>query len=70
MAQDLVSGGEWCCIDLRVHLPGGEPYDVSIRQPVPTEQFCRYRGGGGTVAVRVDATNPDRVWIDFTEPIP
>jgi hypothetical protein len=70
MAQDLVSGGEWCRIDLRVHLPGGEPYDVSIRQQVPTEQFCRYRDGGGTVAVRVDATNPDTVWIDFTEPIP
>jgi hypothetical protein len=69
MAQDLVSGGEWCCINLRVHVPGREPYDVSITQRVPTEQFCHFRGGGGTVAVQVDATNPENVWIDFAEPI-
>jgi hypothetical protein len=69
MTQDLASGAEWCCINLRVQIAGGEPYDVSIRQPVPTEQFCRLRGGGGTVAVQVEATNPDTVWIDFTKPI-
>ena len=70
MTQDTASGGEWCRIELRVYLADGEPYDVSTRQAVSTEQFCRFRGGGGTVAVQVDATNPDTVWIDFTAPLP
>jgi len=50
-------------IALRVEVAGREPYDVTIRQPVPTRNPYNYLPGGATVTVEVAASNPKKVRI-------
>jgi hypothetical protein len=50
-------------IALRVEVAGREPYDVTIRQPVPTRIPYNYLPGGATVTVEVAASNPKKVRI-------
>lgn len=59
-----------CSTSLRVEVPGREPYDVIIMGRIPKRLFPDLERGGGTVAVQVDSTNPERVRIDFTQPVP
>jgi len=58
-----------CRTALRVEVPGREPYDVTVRGHVPKRLYRDLEGGGRTVAVQVDSTNPKRVRIDFNQPI-
>jgi hypothetical protein len=58
-----------CWTALRVEVPGHEPYDVTVRGPVPKRLYRDLEGGGRTVAVQVDSTNPKKVRIDFNQPI-
>jgi hypothetical protein len=59
-----------CSTSLRVEIPRREPYDVIITGHIPKRLFRDLERGGGTVAVQVDSTNPNRVRIDFTQPMP
>jgi hypothetical protein len=58
-----------CRTGLRVDVPGVEPYDVSIRGPVPKRLYLDLEGGGRTVVVQVDSADPKKVRIDFDQPI-
>jgi hypothetical protein len=58
-----------CWTALRVEVPGREPYDVTIRGYVPKRLYPDLEGGGRTVAVQVDSTNPKKARIDFNQPI-
>ena len=55
-------------IGLMVEVPGREPYDVTVKPSVQFIHLARVQPGA-TIPVQVDATNPQKVLIDFNEPI-
>jgi hypothetical protein len=56
-------------IGLRVEVPGRQPYEVTVRRDVDLIHLSRLQPGA-TIPVQVDATNPQKVRIDFTRPVP
>ena len=57
-----------CKIGLRVEIPGRPHYDVTVRRRVHIIHLPRVQPGA-TIPVWVDATRPERVRIDFNQPI-
>jgi hypothetical protein len=55
-------------IGLRVQVPGHQPYDVTVKRTVDLIHVARVQTGA-TFPVQVDATNPQKVRIDFNQPI-
>jgi Protein of unknown function (DUF3592) len=55
-------------IALRVEVPGRQPYDVKVERTVDLNHMARVQPGA-TIPVWVDPTNPQKVRIDFTQPI-
>ena len=55
-------------IGLRVEVPGRQPYDVAVKRTVDLNHLARVQTGA-TIPVQVDATNPQKVRIDFSQPI-
>lgn len=51
-------------LDLLVMPTGGVPYPVTVTQMVE-QVFLAKATAGGTVAVKVDAADPQVVWIDW-----
>jgi hypothetical protein len=51
-------------LDLRVEVPGRDPYEASIKVPVPMMK-TRYMSGGSVLPVLVDPDKPDRIAIDW-----
>jgi hypothetical protein len=69
--QPTNAGNEFahtCKIGLRVEIPGRAPYDVTIRQNVRVIHLARVQPGAA-IPVQVDPANPQKVLIDFNEPI-
>lgn len=58
-----------CRIRLRVDVPGHEPYEATARQNFTPRVLDARIHTGGTVAVRVDSSNPKHVLVDFSQPI-
>lgn len=54
-----------CRFQLRVQLPGATPYDVEIKDTVPITAMGVVVPGA-VLAVRVDQTDPTKVFIDFS----
>jgi hypothetical protein len=52
-------------IRLRVEVPGRQPYDVKVRRFVNAIHVTGRLQTGATVPVRVDATHPQKVRLDF-----
>jgi hypothetical protein len=57
-----------CKIRLRVDIPGHVPYDVAIRRNVHVMYLVRMQPGA-TIPVQVDPANPQKVRIEFDQPI-
>jgi hypothetical protein len=57
-----------CRIGLRVEVPGRQPYKVRVRQGFLPWAMDAIEPGR-TVPVQVDSTNPQKVRIDFNQPI-
>jgi hypothetical protein len=55
-------------IGLRVEIPGRQPYDVTVKRSVDLNHLGRLQIGA-TIPVQVDATDPQKVRIDFSQPI-
>lgn len=56
----------WYLLELRVHVPGREPYNLPVRRRF----FLWARPAEGDEwPVQVAATNPHRVRIDFSQPL-
>ena len=55
-------------IGLRVQIPGREPYDVTLQQPVDPMVTAALQSGAA-IPVQVDPVNPQNVRIDFNQPI-
>jgi hypothetical protein len=55
-------------IELRVEIPGRQPYDVAVERTVDLIHVPRVQPGA-TIPVQIDAANPQRVRIDFNQPI-
>jgi len=55
-------------IGLRVQVPSWQPYDVTVQRTVELIHLARVQPGA-TIPVQVDATNPQKVRIDFNQPI-
>ena len=51
-------------IDLTVMAPGSPPRPVTVKQVVPQTQLAMLQPGR-TLKVKIDASNPEAVWIDF-----
>lgn len=58
-----------CRIRLRVDVPGHEPYEATARQNFTPWVLDARIHAGGSVAVRVNSTNPKHVQIDLNQPI-
>lgn len=56
-------------VELRVQVPGREPYDVTVKRRIQLIYLARVQPGA-TFPVQVDETNPQAVRIDFNQPIP
>jgi hypothetical protein len=54
-------------LKLRVEIPGQHPYDVEVERAVDHIYLPRVQPGS-TIPVQVDATNPQIVRIDFSQP--
>jgi hypothetical protein len=54
---------------LSVEIPGHEPYDVAVERSVDNIYLPRVQPGA-TMPVQVDSANPQRVRIDFSQPVP
>ena len=52
-------------IALRVEVPGRQPHDVTVDRTVDLNHLARVQPGA-TIPVQVDATNPQKVLIDFS----
>jgi hypothetical protein len=52
-------------IGLRVEVPGRQPYDVKVRRYVNAIHVVGRLRTGATVPVRVDATHPQKLRLDF-----
>jgi hypothetical protein len=67
---DPLQGGQRAVsrIRLQVEVPGHEPYEATARQTFRPGAYGVIETGG-TVAVLVDSTNPQRVRIDLGQPI-
>ena len=59
-----------CRIGLRVEIPGHPPYDVTVNTRADMGALAAMQRPGATVGVEVDSTNPQRVRIDFSQPMP
>src|SRR6185312_15705019 len=57
-----------CRFQLRVQLPGAAPYDVQAKDTVPITAMGAILPGT-VLAVRVDPTDPTKVFIDWNGPI-
>jgi hypothetical protein len=55
-------------IGLRVQAPGQQPYDVTVKRRIDLIHVARVQPGA-TIPVKVDASNPQKVVIDFNRPI-
>jgi hypothetical protein len=55
-----------CRIGLRVQVRGREPYDVTVRQDFLAWEMPAQ---GETVSVQVEAANPQKVRIDYSQPV-
>jgi len=55
-------------IGLTVEVPGRPPYDVTVKRKVELIHVARVQPGA-TIPVEVDATNPQKVRLDFAQPI-
>jgi DivIVA domain-containing protein len=55
-------------IGLRVQVPGREPYDVTLQQPVDPMVTAAPQSGAA-IPVQVDPADPQSVRIDFNQPI-
>ena len=55
-------------VGLRVEVPGHQPYDVTVNREVQHIHVARVQTGA-TFPVQVDETNPQKVGIDFSQPI-
>jgi hypothetical protein len=55
-------------IGLRVQVPGQQPYDVTVKRRIDLIHAGRVQPGA-TIPVKVDASNPQKVVIDFNRPI-
>lgn len=85
LAGVLAAGraGVMCRFGLRVEIPGRQPYDATVTTLVSSPTLAavcvdgqRWEPGrpwhvklGTTVAVQVDSANPEKVQIDFSQPI-
>jgi hypothetical protein len=58
-----------CRVRLRVDVPGHEPYETTARQNFTPWVLDAHIHAGGTVAVRVNSTNPKHVQIDLSRPV-
>ena len=56
-------------VELTVQLPGRQPYDVTVKRRVQLIYLPRVQPGA-TFPVQVDETDPQKVQIDFNQPIP
>ncbi|MBV9722590.1 MAG: hypothetical protein JO082_11835 [Mycobacterium sp.] len=54
-------------IGLRVELPGREPYDVTVRQPIHPMSVAALQPGS-TLRVQVDSADPQNVRMDSSQP--
>jgi hypothetical protein len=54
-------------IELRVQIPGRQPYDVKVKRRVDAVHTARLHTGA-TIPVQVDETNPQKVVLDFNQP--
>lgn len=59
-----------CRIGLRVEIPGGEPYEVTVHQNFEPYVLGMAVVPGRTVPVQVEEANPQHVRIDLSQPIP
>jgi hypothetical protein len=72
------SPAQSCWIQARVEIPGREPYDAGISQPLDAAVLVTLGldgrnwdvKPGKTFAVRVDSADPQKVLIDFSRPTP
>jgi hypothetical protein len=55
-------------IGLRVVIPGHQPYDVAVERDVDHIHVPRIQPGA-TIPVQVDPANPQKVRIEFDQPI-
>ena len=53
-------------IGLMVEVPGQQPYEVTVKPSVQLIHLARVQPGA-TIPVQVDATNPQKVLIDFNQ---
>lgn len=57
-------------IGLRVEVPGRQPYDVTVKRTVDLSHVVvGHLKTGATIPVQVDATDPQKVRFDFSQPI-
>jgi hypothetical protein len=57
-------------IGLRVEVPGRQPYDVTVKRTVDLSHVVvGHLKTGATFPVQVDATDPQKVRFDFSQPI-
>jgi hypothetical protein len=57
-----------CKIGLRVEIPGHPPYDVTVRRLVQLIHIPRVQPGA-TIPIQVDPADPQKIRIDFDQPI-
>lgn len=62
------SGSRLCGIELRVEVPGREPYDATVWQVVDRAQVAAMESGAA-FPVEVDSADPKKVRIDFGRPV-
>ncbi len=63
----IINGVYVCNIGLRVEIPGREPYEVTVQQPVNPISMAAWQPGS-TLQVQVDSADPLNVRIDSSQP--